>query len=154
MISSIHSWFYSYLHLFAFTLKFLSLSLNRRRHENQIQKLSNIADQLRERKQILPEDQLISKVLAMLLDNFRIVRSVWTSYPANYRTLDHLLQRLITEESVLPSYPKTEVPNETALASSGSTRGSHKSHRGGNASSWNHVMGFKVAICGQTTMLW
>ncbi len=71
-----------------------------------IQKLSNTADQTREREQILPEVQLVSKVLATLPENFRIIRTVWISLPATDRTLDHLMQRLITEESVLNSYKK------------------------------------------------
>jgi chaperonin cofactor prefoldin len=71
-----------------------------------IQKLSNIADQLREREQILPEVQLVSKALSTLQENFRIIRTVWTSLPTNDRTLDHLLQQLKTKESVLKSYNK------------------------------------------------
>lgn len=100
-----------------------------------IQKLSNIADQLREREQALPEVQLISKALATLPESFRVVRSVWTSVPAADRTLDHLLQRLITEESVLKSYQKAEHPEETAFAANGNPkrkfnhgRGSHSGH--------------------------
>ncbi|XP_046443810.1 uncharacterized protein LOC124193868 [Daphnia pulex] len=100
-----------------------------------IQKLSNIADQLREREQALPEVQLISKALATLPESFRVVRSVWTSVPAADRTLDHLLQRLITEESVLKSYQKEEHPEETAFAANGNPkrkfnhgRGSHSGH--------------------------
>ncbi len=71
-----------------------------------IQKLSNIADQLREREKILPEVQLVSKALSTLQENFRIVRTVWASLPTNDRTLDHLLQQLKTKESVLKSYNK------------------------------------------------
>ena len=85
-----------------------------------IQKLSNIADQLREREQILPEVQLVSKALATLPENFRIIRTIWTSLPANDRTLDHLLQRLITEESVLKSYQKTEHNSEAAFTANNS----------------------------------
>ncbi|KAI9558379.1 hypothetical protein GHT06_015152 [Daphnia sinensis] len=89
-----------------------------------IQKLSNIADQLREREQILPEVQLVSKALATLPENFRIVRTVWTSLPANNRTLDHLLQRLITEESVLKSYQKKEHNNDAAFTANNSRQDS------------------------------
>ncbi|XP_046452782.1 uncharacterized protein LOC124200559 [Daphnia pulex] len=103
-----------------------------------IQKLSNIADQLREREQILPEVQLVSKALATLPENFRIVRTVWTSLPANDRTLDHLLQRLITEESVLKSYQtKTENNNEAAFTS----RQRFNSGRGGSGRERHGVQG-------------
>ena len=80
-----------------------------------IKKLSNIADQLREREQILPEVQLVSIALSTLPENFRIIRTVLTSLPPKDRTLDHLLQRLITEESVLKSYQKTEHNSKAAF---------------------------------------
>ncbi|EFX76585.1 hypothetical protein DAPPUDRAFT_248687 [Daphnia pulex] len=106
-----------------------------------IQKLSNIADQLREREQILPEVQLVSKALATLPENFRIVRTVWTSLPANDRTLDHLLQRLITEESVLKSYQtKTEHNNEAAFTANNS-RQRFNSGRGGSGRERHGVQG-------------
>jgi hypothetical protein len=95
-----------------------------------IQKLSNIADQLREREQILPEVQLVSKVLAALPENFRIIRTVRTSLPANDRTLDHLLQRLITEESVLKSYQKTEHNIEAAFTANNSHQRFNSSRKG------------------------
>ena len=102
-----------------------------------IQKLSNIADQLREREQVLPEVQLVSKALATLPENFRIIRTVWTSLPANDRTLDHLLQRLITEESVLKSYQKTEHNNEAAFTANNS-RQRFNSGRGGSGREQRH----------------
>ncbi|KZR98588.1 Uncharacterized protein APZ42_005921 [Daphnia magna] len=96
-----------------------------------IQKLSNIADQLIEREQVLPEVKLVFKAIATLPENFRIVRTVWTSLPANDRTLDHLLQRLITEESVLKSYQKIEHNNEAAFTANNS-RQRFNSGRGGS----------------------
>ena len=73
-----------------------------------IQKLSITADKLREREQPLSEIQIVSKALTSLPETFRIVRSVWASVPAQDRTLDHLLQRLLTEENVIKSYQKKE----------------------------------------------
>ena len=87
-----------------------------------IQKLSNIADKLRERDQPLNDIQLASKALATLPEAFRIVRSVWAAVPAADRTLDHLLQRLPCEESVVKSYQKAEAPTEEAFAAGGSGR--------------------------------
>ena len=133
-----YSWYISLYHSFFFPLlnKFLSLTGDDMR--TMIQKLSNIADQLREREQILPEVQLVSKALATLPENFRIVRTVWTSLPANDRTLDHLLQRLITEESVLKSYQtKTEHNNEAAFTS----RQRFNSGRGGSGRERHGVQG-------------
>lgn len=128
---------FSYIiHFFSLLIKFLSLTGDDMR--TMIQKLSNIADQLREREQILPEVQLVSKALATLPENFRIVRTVWTSLPANDRTLDHLLQRLITEESVLKSYQtKTEHNNEAAFTS----RQRFNSGRGGSGRERHGVQG-------------
>lgn len=71
-----------------------------------IQKLSNLVDKLREKNQALTDVQIVSKALASLPEEMRIIRSTWSSVPVNQRTLDHLLQRLITEESVLTSYKK------------------------------------------------
>lgn len=89
-----------------------------------IQKLSNVADKLRERDQPLSNIQLVSKALATLPETFRIVRSVWASVPAADRTLDHLLQRLLTEENVVKSYQKTDNVTEGAfVASEGANRG-------------------------------
>jgi hypothetical protein len=69
-----------------------------------IKKLSNVADKLGEQDQPLSNIQLVSKALATLPETFRIVRSVWASVPVADRTLDHLLQRLLTEENVVKSY--------------------------------------------------
>ena len=89
-----------------------------------IQKLSNVADKLRERDQPLSNIQLVSKALATLPETFRIVRSVWASVPAADRTLDHLLRRLLTEENVVKSYQKTDNVTEGAfVASEGANRG-------------------------------
>ena len=71
-----------------------------------IQKLSNLVDKLREKNQALTDVQIVSKALASLPEEMRIIRSTWSSVPVNQRTLDHLLQRLITKESVLTSYKK------------------------------------------------
>ncbi|EFX61387.1 hypothetical protein DAPPUDRAFT_122089, partial [Daphnia pulex] len=120
---------FPYIIFFSFTEQ-VSL-LNRRRYENHDSETLNIADQLREREQILPEVQLVSKALA-------IVRTVWTSLPANDRTLDHLLQRLITEESVLKSYQtKTEHNNEATFTS----RQRFNSGRGGSGRERHGVQG-------------
>ena len=89
-----------------------------------IQKLSNVADKLRERDQPLSNIQLVSKALATLPENFRIVRSEWPSVPSADRTLDHLLRRLLTEENVVKSYQKTDNVTEGAfVASEGANRG-------------------------------
>ncbi|KAI9551239.1 hypothetical protein GHT06_006725 [Daphnia sinensis] len=117
-----------------FPCLFFLFSLTNQNHDS---KLSNIADQLREREQILPEVQLVSKALATLPENFRIVRTVWTSLPANDRTLDHLLQRLITEESVLKSYQKIEHNNDAAFTANNS-RQRFNSGRGGSGREQRH----------------
>ena len=88
-----------------------------------IQKLSNTADKLKERDQPLSDIQLVSKALATLPETYRIVRSVWAAVPAADRTLDHLLQRLLCEESVVKSYQRTEAPTEEAFAAGGGGRG-------------------------------
>lgn len=87
-----------------------------------IQKLSNAADKLRERDQPLNEIQLVTKALATLPEEFRVVRSVWAAVPAADRTLDHLLQRLLCEESVVKSYRKANAAAEEAFAAGGSGR--------------------------------
>ena len=97
-----------------------------------IQKLSNIADRLRERDQPLNDVQLVSKALATLPEAFRIVRSVWAAVPAADRTLDHLLQRLLCEESVVRSYQRTEIPTEEAFAAGSSGRGGFRGRGRGN----------------------
>jgi hypothetical protein len=88
-----------------------------------IQKLSNTADKLKERDQPLSDIQLVSKALVTLPETYRIVRSVWAAVPAADRTLDHLLQRLLCEESVVKSYQRTEAPTEEAFAAGGGGRG-------------------------------
>ena len=88
-----------------------------------IQKLSITADKLREREQPLSEIQIVSKALTSLPETFRIVRSVWASVPAQDRTLDHLLQRLLTEENVIKSYQKECSTEGAFAANSGSSRG-------------------------------
>ena len=96
-----------------------------------IQKLSIAADKLREREQPLPEIQLVSKALTSLPEAFRIVRSVWASVPPAERTLDHLLQRLLTEENVVKSYQKKDGSSDGAFYSNnGSGKGSGRSGRG------------------------
>lgn len=78
-----------------------------------IQKLSNIANKLRELNQPLEEMQLVTKALATLPEKFRIVRSVWASVPLEERTMDNLLQRLRSEENVLKSYEKNDTNTHT-----------------------------------------
>ena len=96
-----------------------------------IQKLSIAADKLREREQPLPEIQLVSKALTSLPEAFRIVRSVWASVPPADRTLDHLFQRLLTEENVVKSYQKKDGSSDGAFYSNnGSGKGSGRSGRG------------------------
>ena len=53
-----------------------------------IQKLSNIAEKLKERNQPLSDIQLVSKALATLPEAYRIVVSVWAAVPAADRTLE------------------------------------------------------------------
>lgn len=88
-----------------------------------IQKLSVTADKIREREQPLSEIQIVSKALTSLPETFRIVRSVWASVPAADRTLDHLLQRLLTEENVIKSYQKKEASAEGAFPANSGSRG-------------------------------
>jgi hypothetical protein len=88
-----------------------------------IQKLSITADKLRERDQPLSEIQIVSKALTSLPETFRIVRSVWASVPAQDRTIDHLLQRLLTEENVIKSYQKKERSTEGAFSANSGSRG-------------------------------
>jgi hypothetical protein len=96
-----------------------------------IQKLSNVADKLREREQPLSNIQLVSKALATLPETFRIVRSVWASVPAADRTLDHLLQRLLTEENVVKSYQKIGNVTEGAFVANEGANGGYTHGRGG-----------------------
>ena len=87
-----------------------------------IRKLSSVADKLRELGQPLDEMQLVTKALATLPEQFRVVRSVWASVPLGERTVDNLLQRLRSEENVLRSYERTDGSSQ-AFAAYGQTRG-------------------------------
>ncbi len=87
-----------------------------------IRKLSSIVDKLRELGQPLDEMQLVTKALATLPEQFRVVRSVWANVPLNERTIDNLLQRLRSEENVLRSNERTDGSNQ-AFAAYGQTRG-------------------------------
>lgn len=99
-----------------------------------IRKLSSIADKLRELGQPLDEMQLVTKALATLPEQFRIVRSVWANVPLNERTVDNLLQRLRSEENVLRSYERPDGSNQD-FAAYGQTRGrgSRGNRRGGRS---------------------
>ena len=63
--------------------------------------------------------------------DYRIVRSVWSSVPVADRTLEHLLQRLLTEETVVKSYKKTDAAVEAAFASSSGARAGYTHGTGG-----------------------
>lgn len=56
-------------------------------------------------------------------ESFRIVRSVWANVPLSDRTLDHLLQRLLSEENVAKSYKRKDEVIEEAYTVSGGTKG-------------------------------
>lgn len=79
-----------------------------------IQKLSSIADKLRELGQPVDNMQLVTKALATIPEKFRIVRSIWANVPLNERTIDNLLQRLRLEENVARSYENNVVTNQAA----------------------------------------
>ena len=123
-----------------------------------IQKLSVIADKLRERGEVLPEIQLVTKGLASLWvlylnittlsllnmtfffslsihifrpKDYRIIRSIWAAVPVADRTLNHLLQRLLTEETVVKSYKKNDAAVEAAFASSSGAKGGYTHGTGG-----------------------
>lgn len=101
-----------------------------------IRNLSSIADKLRELEQPLDEMQLVTKALATLPEQFRVVRSVWASVPLGERTVDNLLQRLRSEENVLRFYERTDGSSQ-AFAAYGQTRGrgNQGNRRGGRFSS-------------------
>lgn len=80
-----------------------------------IQKLSSIADKLKELGQPLDNMQLVTKALATIPEKFRIVRSVWANVPLNERTIDNLLQRLRLEENVVKSYENSDTTDHTAF---------------------------------------
>ena len=97
-----------------------------------IQKLMVIADKLRERDQVLTEVQLVTRALSTIPESFRIVRSLWTNVPVEDRTLEHLLQRLLSEENVAKSYKKTDDAVEvTAFTSRAGARGGYTPGSGG-----------------------
>lgn len=106
-----------------------------------IQKLSNIADKLRERDQPLNEIQLVTKALATLPETFRVVRSVWASVPTADRTLDHLLQRLLSEENVMKSYKKADTIPEEAFTVNGASRSGYSGFRGRGRGSFHGIRG-------------
>lgn len=80
-----------------------------------VQKLSACVDRLRERNLNIDEIQVVSKALATLPEKFRVVRSVWSGVPVNERTMDTLLQRLLSEENVMESYSKQGTSNDGAF---------------------------------------
>lgn len=81
-----------------------------------IQKLSSIADKLRELGQPLDNMQLVTKALATIPEKLRIVRSVWANVHLNERTIDNLLQRLRLEENVVKSYESNDIKNHAAFS--------------------------------------
>ena len=100
-----------------------------------LQKLSSIADKLRELGQPMDQMQLVTKALATLPEKFRIVRSVWANIPLEERTMDNLLQRLRSEENVLKSYERNEDASQAAYVAQNrsSTRGNHHCKCGGSS---------------------
>ena len=80
-----------------------------------VQKLSACVDRLRERNLNIDEIQVVSKALATLPEKFRVVRSVWSGVPVNERTMDTLLQQLLSEENVMESYSKQGTSNDGAF---------------------------------------
>ncbi len=98
-----------------------------------LQKLSSIADKLRELGQPMDEMQLVTKALATLPEKFRIVRSVWANVPLEERTMDNLLQRLRSEENVLKSYERNDDASQAAYVARNrnSARGNHHCKCGG-----------------------
>lgn len=97
-----------------------------------IQKLSSIADKLRELGQPVDNMQLVTKALATIPEKFRIVRSIWANVPLNERTIDNLLQRLRLEENVARSYENNVVTNQAAFPAYNHSRRNHNAGRGGN----------------------
>ena len=100
-----------------------------------IQKLSSIADKLKELGQPLDNMQLVTKALATIPEKFRIVRSVWANVPLNERTIDNLLQRLRLEENVVKSYENSDTTDHTAFSAHhhNRTKGGHNPRKHGNS---------------------
>ena len=63
--------------------------------------------------------------------DYRIIRSIWAAVPVADRTLNHLLQRLLTEETVVKSYKKNDAAVEAAFASSSGAKGGYTHGTGG-----------------------
>ena len=110
-----------------------------------IQKLSSIADKLKELGQPLDNMQLVTKALATIPEKFRIVRSVWANVPLNERTIDNLLQRLRLEENVVKSYENSDTTDHTAFSAHhhNRTKGGHNPRKHGNShtvrGSYQHI---------------
>ena len=110
-----------------------------------IQKLSSIADKLKELGQPLDNMQLVTKALATIPEKFRIVRSVWANVPLNERTIDNLLQRLRLEENVVKSYENSNTTDHTAFSAHhhNRTKGGHYPRKHDNShtvrGSYQHI---------------
>ena len=66
-----------------------------------VAKVQNMARQLLDLGENLPENQIMAKILASLPSKFHVFRSSWLSVDPKRQTVDYLEKRLIDEEAIL-----------------------------------------------------
>ncbi len=64
----------------------------------------NDAKKLRGMGSPLQDKYIINRMLQLLPESYRHVRSAWTKVPWDEKTIDNFAQRLIAEEGVVASY--------------------------------------------------
>ena len=93
-----------------------------------VSKVRNIALQLQDLGENIPDVVVISKILASLPHKYRHLRSAWISVDPGRQTLDLLQERLLEEESYIDSDTHTET-NALAATSMKVTQGEPNSTR-------------------------
>lgn len=81
-----------------------------------ISKLEEIAQQLKDLNEAIPDSMIVTKILLTLPSNFNHFHSAWESTESNKRTLDNLRNRLMIEEKRLKNQDSAGAESEALLA--------------------------------------